>query len=324
VVINLSIIMVSRNDDYGGNLLYRMKNTINSLKKCYGDKEVEIILVEWNPPLSKPIFKDSLNLIKSDLPVRIIQVNDKIHKSILNSEKIPLFEYNAKNVGIRRAKGKYVLSTNPDILFSPELLDIMTSPYLNDRSFYRIDRYDIDKDIPKGLSFLEQINFAKKNVKCIHKKNMPYSKSKIENLKYFLSMIRREPNRIYNAFSSLFSRKNGVTSIYDLHLRCSGDFTLMSKKNWLKIKGHPELNTHSHLDSYVCVLAASIGLKQIILSDPCRIYHQSHERDFTGRPETSWGQFLIDAQQMIEFKKPIIYNDDSWGLNNYDLYEYYI
>ena len=51
-----------------------------------------------------------------------------------------------KNVGIRRARGRYVLATNVDILF-----DDATVRYLRDRlrpgTMLRADRYDVPGDL---------------------------------------------------------------------------------------------------------------------------------------------------------------------------------
>jgi hypothetical protein len=60
-----------------------------------------------------------------------------------------------KNVGIRRARGRFVLATNVDIL-----LDDATVRYLRDRltpgTMLRIDRYDVPSDLPQGVPY-EQV-----------------------------------------------------------------------------------------------------------------------------------------------------------------------
>jgi hypothetical protein len=56
-----------------------------------------------------------------NLAVRVITVPSDLHDT-LNSTS-PVLEFHAKNVGIRRARGDFVLVTNPDILFSTALID---------------------------------------------------------------------------------------------------------------------------------------------------------------------------------------------------------
>ena len=54
--------------------------------------------------------------------VRIIEVPPELHRRFRHSENLPLFQMIAKNVGIRRARGRFVLATNIDILLSDELV----------------------------------------------------------------------------------------------------------------------------------------------------------------------------------------------------------
>ena len=66
------------------------------------------------------------------LPVRIIEVPARFHARIENSDVIPLHEYIAKNVGVRRAHGSFVLATNPDLLYSKPLLRLLARGRLAD------------------------------------------------------------------------------------------------------------------------------------------------------------------------------------------------
>ena len=53
--------------------------------------------------------------------VRFIEVPPEVHRRFAHAEALPLYQMIAKNVGIRRARGQFVLATNIDILFSNEL-----------------------------------------------------------------------------------------------------------------------------------------------------------------------------------------------------------
>ena len=55
-------------------------------------------------------------------PVRIITVPSHLHQQLRYSEHLPLFQMIAKNVGIQRARGEFVLVTNIDVLFSRQLM----------------------------------------------------------------------------------------------------------------------------------------------------------------------------------------------------------
>ena len=110
--------------------------------------------MEWNPPPGRPALDEALEWPQDLGPVtvRIVTVPPDVHAQLPHSEKLPLFQMIGKNVGIRRARGRYVLATNVDIL-----LDDETVIFLRDRLtpgiVLRIDRYDVPGDLDKGASF---------------------------------------------------------------------------------------------------------------------------------------------------------------------------
>ena len=152
----LSVVAVSRNDDHGGDMLGRMQHFVNGvIAQCRKHElKAELILVEWNPPPSRPALDEVLDWPQDFGPVtvRIVTVPPDVHAQFPHSEKLPLFQMIGKNVGIRRARGRYVLATNVDIL-----LDDETVIYLRDRltpgTVLRVDRYDVPGDLNKGVSF---------------------------------------------------------------------------------------------------------------------------------------------------------------------------
>src|SRR5271165_4501080 len=50
----------------------------------------------------------------------------------------------ARNAGIRQARGKFILATNPDTRFSDKLVRFLASAGLDEACLYRVDRYDGD------------------------------------------------------------------------------------------------------------------------------------------------------------------------------------
>ena len=121
----LSVVAVSRNDNHGGRLSYRMQKFVDGfIAQCKRHHlNAELILVEWNPPEERPFLHQALKFPKDLGPcsIRIVQVPPELHKKYKHSESLPLFQMIGKNVGIRRAKGQFVLATNIDILFSDPL-----------------------------------------------------------------------------------------------------------------------------------------------------------------------------------------------------------
>jgi len=148
----LSVVATSRNDDHGGSLLRRTQTFVNALAdqvKRY-QLPAELIMVEWNPPPDRGPLHEALQWPAdlSPLQVRFIQVPPGVHARYRHAESLPLYQMIAKNAGIRRARGKYVLATNIDILFSNELIQFIARRSLQPAFMYRLDRHDVMTDVP--------------------------------------------------------------------------------------------------------------------------------------------------------------------------------
>ena len=164
----LSLVVTARNDDHGGNLLHRMQifvsGWINQATR-YGIPS-ELVLVEWNPPPDRPSLADALDW-PADLgpcQVRVIEVPAELHRRLAHAEALPLYQMLAKNVGIRRARGEYVLATNIDILFSSELACFFAARRLQHGRMYRIDRHDAMSEVPIGATIEEQLEYCKSHL----------------------------------------------------------------------------------------------------------------------------------------------------------------
>ena len=114
----------------------------------------ELIVVEWNPVPGCRSLADAIPWPKKHehCRIRFITVPPERHALFPHPESIPLHQMIAKNVGLRRADGEFVLATNLDIVFSAELMQFLASRRLNRAEMYRIDRYDVDRNIPAGWS----------------------------------------------------------------------------------------------------------------------------------------------------------------------------
>ena len=148
----LSLVVTARNDDHGGNLLGRMQIFVNGWLEQARRYNIpsELIIVEWNPPADRPPLAKALRWSAEIGPceVRIIQVPPEVHERHAHAASLPLYQMIAKNVGIRRARGQFILATNIDILFSNELAEFLGSRQLRTDRMYRIDRYDAMSNVP--------------------------------------------------------------------------------------------------------------------------------------------------------------------------------
>lgn len=318
----LSVVVAARNDNYGGDFLHRMQVFVNVLF-WLSDKynlDVELIVVEWNPPKDRPRLRDAIawpESMKASV-VRIIEVPSEVHHSLPNSNRMPIFEYIAKNVGIRRALGEYVLVTNPDIIFSESLMGYLANRELNTGCFYRVDRYDVGKSVPLGITPDRQLNFCARHVFQVHRANGTVPATLGGRMWHGLwsQMARLHPSQVVRGLDRrirrLLNLGNEELAMPKLHTNASGDFILMARSWWFKLQGFPELATHSHIDSYMVLLAAFAGLEQVILRYP--IYHQEHDRSaHRTRPLTVLTD-LAEFKEMLKSKKPVSPNQENWGL----------
>ncbi len=247
----LSIVFVGSNAGYGGDFLGRVQNCIDNLY-CLAEKhglDADLTFVEWNPPTDRPRMEKAIDWSRNTIPTRIITVPKEVHDSLPNPHSEKFFEYIAKNVGIKRAIGKFVLSSNPDNIYSDELIKRLAQHDLSEDSFYRVNRSDT-KD---GKVF--QVNYASGTV---------------------INGVRQENENavVPNPDGTVFYGEFGF--IPALHFNASGDFILMSKSSWDRIKGHPEVPYSLTVDGQTLYLAAKEGFRQVVL--PEAMYHADHSR----------------------------------------------
>jgi hypothetical protein len=164
----LSVVVTARNDDHGGNLLRRMQifvdAWINQAKRH--QLPSELILVEWNPPPDRERLVKALRWPSDAGPckVRIIEVPPEVHAKYYHSTALALYQMIAKNVGIRRARGEFILATNIDIVFSDELMMFLAERRLEKCRMYRIDRTDVMSDVPVNGPLDEQLAYCQHHV----------------------------------------------------------------------------------------------------------------------------------------------------------------
>ncbi len=168
---HISVVVAARNDNHGGNMIGRMQAFIDSWIRQASRYHLssEIIVVEWNPPADRARLKDELRWPGDMGPceVRFIEVPREVHDRLPNAATIPLHQMIAKNAGIRRARGQFVLATNLDIIFSAELMQFLGERRLEHRKMYRMDRTDVASHIPAGATVNELLAFCESHIRRI-------------------------------------------------------------------------------------------------------------------------------------------------------------
>tara|TARA_B110000285_G_scaffold160164_1_gene178810 strand:- start:815 stop:1447 length:633 start_codon:yes stop_codon:yes gene_type:complete len=143
----LSAVVVTRNDNYGGDLNDRATYCLNSLINTFD----EVILVDWNSPNNRPLLWDIDKNIELKGNLKHIVITPEIASMLTNNDPDAQVccETLGRNIGIRRATGDYIVSTNIDVIAPRrEDLEKTITNDLNKKTFYTISRRHIEwKDI---------------------------------------------------------------------------------------------------------------------------------------------------------------------------------
>ena len=328
----LSVVVVGRNDNYGGDFTQRLQNCITWNTKFLEQNKIdtEFILVNWNPVEENKPLSDEIDWPKkrNHVNYRILTVSSDLHKTFINPEirdTVPLFEFIAKNVGIRRATGEYLLLINGDILIHPKIFESINSAFLKEKTYYRVDRLDYESTNDLSVENLYEKGFMlfKKGFyyqlkSWLDKKKQIKRLDKINRWKVDWNLWKFKHEAILKYLMFTIDYNNGG---FQAHCQASGDFMLMKRAHWLEMKGYPEYTSIStHTDSLFTILAKA-RFNEVVFDVP--VFHQAHERRY------GWGdiqkqnekfakayRFFEGVAIVVRENRPIeeFLNDDEWGL----------
>ena len=258
----ISVVVTSRNDNYGENMQRRLDMFVQSLdhyQQLYPGL-FELVIVEWNPPADR----DSLFKILptcSAIPIRVITVPKMYHE--LTGLTRPVAEWPAKNTGLRRSRGQFVLITNPDILMSPALVQQLAQRQLIPGTVYRCDRYDFDGDGIDSVASGDYVKFAWPKVFKLH------GMQNQNSLTVEVDMIKNNGNVPVSVYNEQTVHTNGA-----------GDFMLIHKETAEKVGGfYQGSKCPGHGDSVSMYRFMHRGIKQGIFKFPSITLHQDHDRN---------------------------------------------
>lgn len=313
--VGISVVATSRNDDHGRTLLDRMRTFVSSLdhQTAKHGLSIELVMVEWNPVTDRPSLRDVLPRPKSDLLVRYITVPPELHATYANAAQIHLFQMIAKNVGIRRAMGGYVLATNVDLLFSDELCLCLKAETLSQDTMYRANRCDVPVEV-LGLSGAEErLEFCQSHV-LRRVGRRPAART-----------MRASWRGLFKHLSGVGRDRNITRSLVDTD--ACGDFTMMHKSAWDSIRGYPELAMYSiYLDGLGCHTASAMGFRQVIFPAEACSYHIDHTAGWASmtteekmltmvrKPALDYVTYLEAVDKIWRTRTPLQINDANWGL----------
>jgi hypothetical protein len=255
------------------------------------NEDDEIIFVDWNSPRNLNTFPERISDTlspKCKSILKIIKVDESIHRKLRQNTRKPTIEPIARNVGIVRSdqKSKWILSTNTDMLF-------------------------VQKD--KNLPFLEVIE-----------KLIPgfYALPRFEIPEYIWDQFNRydpiETISDIKNISESISLKQVVKSTYFNRYDAPGDFQLFPREDVFKIRGFDEQMIKGwHVDSNLSKRFYSYFGEVKSLSDSIEGYHCNHstiKTHFISNKEVN-----DEKKFVINELETVVNSSSGWGLESYDL-----
>jgi hypothetical protein len=138
----LSIVLTARNERYGADFRDRLFSTlrVNHRQLAAVDVPHEFVFVEWAPLPARPWLADLVRDALPELGSSVLSayvVDPRYHEALSLNPRVDALEFLAKNVGIRRARGRFILTTNCDVYLGRAIVDAMAAAALQEGTVYR-------------------------------------------------------------------------------------------------------------------------------------------------------------------------------------------
>jgi hypothetical protein len=282
----ISAVIISRNDNYGGNLKERATYCINSAIDTYD----EVFYIDWNSPTHSLLYdiKDDLKL-KGNLKHIVIspEIVSLITNNDPNAQKC--CEVLARNIGLRRATGDWILSTNIDVI-QPKRDELEeTLNRLDKDTFYTIIRRHTD--------------WAQ--IKEFHGGEIKFDEWK--ELRDYLISNSEERHHDENVV-------NGDD--YSI-INCCGDYQIAPRHIWEEIRGMEEdLIYCLYTDTNVQKKAVKHGFGLKAIYSPA-LFHIEHGKGGGGFLD-GINKLVNDPYRAIVHQEKTL-NTESWGFGNTDI-----
>jgi hypothetical protein len=166
--IDLSIVLCARNDNHLGNFKNRLKFSLERNISILEKYEInyEYVMVDY--------LSEDKKLYETEMFSDLFK-NEKIKNIIVNKEVIKKFrndifyQFYAKNIGIRRCSGKYILIMNCDNFFDEQTISEIKNVLIsNENNFYFRPEYWVEYDINRNVYFGKLPSFCAKETDKDH------------------------------------------------------------------------------------------------------------------------------------------------------------
>jgi hypothetical protein len=308
----LSIVVAGRADTYRGDPMKRACLGLRSIAINANLVRIhtEVIFVDYNPPTGSSTA-DALrecieNISRVHLfftlrvvvvPLWMLQVSAAIST---DGPLLPFNEYVAKNVGIRRAAGNYILVSNPEIILPSALWSQFAK---NPQSFFRSDLL-VSSDRRDSFANIEEPLFV--SVNELEKKLAAGVRFVWSHLQENGSTLPRASDHalspavyfhaLQNALvqcpwqdpeirwqgngTNLAATFSGMPSVNSIHHTAAGDFIMVHRAVWMRTRGYFDVWSFDRppIDSItVTKMLLGLKLRQMVLRGQYAVLHYSDE-----------------------------------------------
>lgn len=314
----LSIVLAGRADTYRGNPMKQACLGLRSIAMNANAVQIptEVVFVDYNSPPGGSVVQHLLPCINGVtvqglhsfvtlrvvvVPLWVLQIPAAITS---DGELLAFNEYVAKNVGIRRASGTYVIVSNPEVILPSLLWRQFAS---NPRLFFRTnllvssDRRDSWGNIEPGnasIKELERLVDAGVRVVWSHLQHNGSTLPRATDLGlapnvYFVALnqaLRQCPWQDADvnwqgngtALAATFSGKPSVNSV---HHTAAGDFIMVHRAVWMRVRGYFDVWSFERppIDSLTIVrMVLGLKMRQMVLRGQYAVWHYS-DQPFTAK-----------------------------------------
>ena len=265
-----------RNDGYTRDYVRRVNRATNCLASQLNRASIdgEIIITEWNPVSGAPLLLDIIEVPRSlrHVAIRGVVVDPKYHARPRWSGERGIQIGEAANVGIRRARGRFITPKASDTFFSPEVIETIARHDLDPDTMYRMDRHDITIDDIASWELDDDALLRKMG-------SLP-------------------------ATPQAWIQQMSFWGLRELHTNACGDFTLLNAGYWHLLRGHQRDTTVLSLDidSLIVHAAAALGVRECRWHSSCMVYKPMHNRLNASRVTQVWAPWQRKLDRFLSEK----------------------
>lgn len=246
----VSFVTFARNDDYAGGK-DRLRWSIRYLAQQCDEFALpaELVLVEWNPLEGRAALAAAIADVprRSRLAIRVITVPSEIHQRYQHCDKRAIHGGVAANVGIRRARGRFIVVKVADVFYPDKIVRFLAGMGLSAGRLYRAERHDVSAEAASHLGV-----------------------PRADFLAFCASHIVARHGQLPQGWMPF--------QLADLFTNACGDFQLLAREAWLELRGYCETRdvTSFEVDSMLSYAAHGRGLAEEHVAGGAPIYKIAH------------------------------------------------